>query len=287
MHQLFTSRVRSIIIAMTAVLLLLFCLNNFLWNLPVVDFRPFKVGTNLYEKKAAEEAAASSVKITAWKLQNKQTGEIVELPTETYMKELAKYPKTDWTVVEQIKTKPAIPATKVSEFSVVDGEGTEVGEDILSDSGHVFLIVAYELKGEAKTEEMMVPDTTWSTDTVRINPDSVILVKSISNVGTKKVTREVYVWEQDYVTDYQKKVNPLMEDVMKQGAKVYAIAGGAGVEMTNSFKEAVGAQYDWYEADDVLLKTIIRSNPGVVHLKAGKVLEMWHIRHLPSKLTLN
>ena len=287
MHQLFTSRVRSIIIAVTSVLLLLFCLNNFLWNLPVVDFRPFKVGTNLYEKKTAEEEAAASVKITAWKLQNKTTGEIVDLPTETYMKELAKYPKTEWTVVEQIKTKPAIEATKVSEFSVVDKDGNEVVEDILSDSGHVFMIIAYELKGEARTEEAMIPDTTWSMDTVRVNQDGMVLVKSISNIGSKKVTREVYAWDPKYVSHYQKKVNPLMDDVMKQGAKVYAIAGGAGVEMTNSFKEAIGAQYDWYEADDVTLKTIIRSNPGVVHLKAGKVLEMWHIRHLPSTLSLN
>lgn len=57
--------------------------------------------------------------------------------------------------------------------------------------------------------------------------------------------------------------------------------------MENSFKEAIKSEYDWYEADEVLLKTIIRSNPGVVHLKAGKVLEMWHIRHLPSTLKLN
>ena len=74
---------------------------------------------------------------------------------------------------------------------------------------------------------------------------------------------------------------------MEQGAKVYAIAGGAGKEKENAFREAIGSKYEWYEADDVLLKTIIRSNPGVVHLKGGKVLEMWHICHLPKKLALN
>ena len=78
-----------------------------------------------------------------------------------------------------------------------------------------------------------------------------------------------------------------MDDVMKQGAKVYAIAGGAGSEVGKLFKEATGGHYDWYEADDILLKTMIRSNPGVVHLKGGKVLEMWHICHLPKKLVLN
>jgi len=78
-----------------------------------------------------------------------------------------------------------------------------------------------------------------------------------------------------------------MDNVMKQGAKVYAAAGGAGGEKLESFKAAIGSNYDWYEADDILLKTIIRSNPGVVHIKGGKVIEMWHIRSLPQSISLN
>ncbi len=287
MHQLFTSRTRFIIVSISTVLLILFCLNNFLWNLPVVDFRPFKVGTNLFEKRAAEQAAAASIKVTAWKLKNNKTGEIVELPDKQYMSELAKYPKTEWSVVEQIKTKPAIEATKVSDFSITGKDGNDVADDILSDSGHVFLIVAYKLEGESHPQDSVVPDTIWRKDTVRVNQDSMVIVKNISSIGTKKVTKEVYAWDPDYIRDYREKVDPLMDDVMKQGAKVYAIAGGAGSEMEKAFKEAAGGNYDWYEADDVLLKTIIRSNPGVVHLKGGKVLEMWHISHLPLKLKLN
>ena len=87
--------------------------------------------------------------------------------------------------------------------------------------------------------------------------------------------------------DYKTGVNVLMEDVMKQGAKVYAMAGGAGEAKLASFKAAIGSTYDWYEADDILLKTIIRSNPGVVHIKGGKVINMWHIRHLPESVPLN
>jgi uncharacterized membrane protein YphA (DoxX/SURF4 family) len=287
MHQLFSVKTRRITIAIATVLVVLFCLNNFLWNLPVIDFRPFKVGTNLFEKREAEQKAAASVKITGWKLQNKQTGTIVELPNEIYMAELAKYPKTEWTVLEQIKTKPEIEATKVSDFSVSDEDGNDVADDILTDSGDVFLVIAYELKGETRKEDVMIPDTTWSIDTVRVTSDSVVLIRNASTVGTKKETREVYDWDTDYVKLYKEKVNPLMENVMKQGAKVYAIAGGAGSDMEKSFKKETGSQFDWYEADDILLKTMIRSNPGVMHLKGGKVLEMWHIRHLPAQLILN
>jgi uncharacterized membrane protein YphA (DoxX/SURF4 family) len=289
MHQLFSPRARSIIIAVVTVLLILFCLRNFLWGLPVVDFRPFKVGTNLYEKKTAEEEAAASVRITGWKLQNKSTGEVVELSNENYMAELkaGKYPKEDWTVLEQIKTKPAIEETKVSQFSLVDKDGFDVAEDILTDSGHVFLIVAHKLKGESQIQEVMVPDTTWVTDTVRLNTGSISVVRTPASIGTRKESKEIYIWDEAYLKKYVEKVNPLMENVTAQGAKVYATAGGAGTEKLQAFKEAIGSPYEWYEADDILLKTIIRSNPGVVHIKAGTVMDMWHINGLPKELKLN
>jgi hypothetical protein len=114
-----------------------------------------------------------------------------------------------------------------------------------------------------------------------------MLVKSIGEIGTREEVREVFDWDQSYIEDYTGKVNVLMEDVMKQGAKVYAAAGGAGGEKLEAFKAAIGSTYDWYEADDILLKTIIRSNPGVVQIKGGKVINMWHIRHLPKSVPLN
>jgi hypothetical protein len=287
MHQLFTTNVRNILISVVTVLLVLFCLNNFYWGLPVIDFRPFKVGTDLYQKKTEEEKAAAAVKIISMKLQNNKTGEIKELSYETYMKDWAQYPKEDWKTIEQIKSENAIPPTKISEFSVMSVDGFDVAEDILTDTGNVFLVVAYKLKGESSTEEVMVADTAWVMDTVAINKDSFQIVRSIGSIGTRKETKEVYSWDKGYVDDYVQKVNVLMEDVMKQGGKVYAIAGGAGEEKLTSFKEATGGKYDWYEADDILLKTIIRSNPGVVHIKAGKVIAMWHIRQLPKSVPLN
>src|SRR5688572_4141863 len=159
MHQLFTPRARAIIVGLITLLLILFCLRNFYWGLPVVDFRPFKVGTNLYEKKTAEEEAQANVKVTL-RMQNKKTGEIIEMPQEVYMANWQKYPKEEWTSLEPIKSKPEIEETKVSQFSLTDKDGYDVAEDILTDSGHVFLIVAYKLKGESHTQETMIPDTT-------------------------------------------------------------------------------------------------------------------------------
>lgn len=287
MHQLFSPRARSIIVGIVTVALILFCLRNFMWGLPVVDFRPFKVGTNLYEKKAAEEAAAANVEVTLV-MQNTKTKEIIELPQATYMAEWQKYPKEEWTTIQQKRSDPAIAETKVSQFSIIDRDGYDVAEDILTDSGHVFLIVAYKLKGESHSQEVTVPDTLWAVDTVdMMNTGVKSVVRTVDTIVTRKEVQEVFVWDEPYIRNYVEKVNPLMENVMSQGAKVYAAAGSAGTEQLDAFRQATGSPYDWHEADEILLKTIIRSNPGVVHIKGGTVVDMWHIRNLPQKLNLN
>lgn len=287
MHELFTPKARMAIIGLSTIAATGFCIWNSMLDLPVVDFRPFKVGTDLYAKKTAEEEAAANVKVLALVLKNKNTGEVKEIEYDVYMKEWAKYPKEEWETIDKKTSELTVQPTKVSEFSIMSPDGFDVAEDILTDSGDVFLIVAYKLKGETGQQEVTLQDTTWRTDTITYDNDSMVVVKAIDTIVTKTGTAEVYNWDPAYIKKYTEKVNPLMDDVMKQGAVVYAAAGGAGTEKLASFKAATGADYDWYEADDILLKTIIRSNPGVVHIRGGKVMDMWHIRHLPKTLPLN
>jgi hypothetical protein len=45
---------------------------------------------------------------------------------------------------------------------------------------------------------------------------------------------------------------------------------------------ANGLGFEFYNADDVVLKTMVRSNPGLILLKDGKVLGKWHYNDFPS-----
>lgn len=60
------------------------------------------------------------------------------------------------------------------------------------------------------------------------------------------------------------------------------IALTASSDQVEAFKKETGAAFDFYLADQVALKTMIRSNPGLMLLRKGTVIDMWHHNSIPS-----
>ncbi len=56
----------------------------------------------------------------------------------------------------------------------------------------------------------------------------------------------------------------------------------ASSDRIESFKKATGTDMDFYLTDQTTLKTMIRSNPGLMLLKKGTVMDMWHYHSFPS-----
>ncbi len=61
----------------------------------------------------------------------------------------------------------------------------------------------------------------------------------------------------------------------------------SGDQGINLWRDMTGAEYDFYAADDITLKTIIRSNPGLVLIKDGVVVNKWSHNQLPTEYDLN
>lgn len=280
MHQVFSATARRALTGLTLAATTLYCFSNYVWDIPHADFRPFYEGNNIAEQKAAEEEAAINVEVIAYRVTNKATGETKELPYDEYLANYQDYPSEEWEL-EQVKSEPEIEPTKISDFEVSDLEGNDVTYDILEHTGKSLMIIAYKLYGSEETQTMTVPDSVFVTDTVITEVDTV-LSRRLVRVDQKTVETTVYNWDEDYLAKWRSGVHAFAQAGHEAGLKVYAIIPYASTEKVQSFKAALGADYDFYMADDILLKTIIRSNPGMVYLENGTIIKKWHRRKLPD-----
>ena len=82
--------------------------------------------------------------------------------------------------------------------------------------------------------------------------------------------------------DYQTIIKPLADAAGAADIGVSIVSGGADQEVMVDFLEQSGIQASIYTADDILLKTIIRSNPGIVLWKDGQIVQKWHKSKLPD-----
>ncbi|HXH20071.1 MAG TPA: BT_3928 family protein [Chitinophagales bacterium] len=80
---------------------------------------------------------------------------------------------------------------------------------------------------------------------------------------------------------FPQKINPLAEASEKAGIQFFALTASAP-EKREAFRHENQTAFPFYEADATPLKTILRSNPGLLLLKDGTVKGKWHHHHLPS-----
>ena len=166
MHTIGADLFRKIVGWATVVGSILFCYRNTYMDLPVVDFRPFKIGTNVREQKEKEQEAESKRPIT-YVLTNKTDGKVVELPMDEFLKQFKNFPKDQWNY-DQRKGETSIPITKISDFHLeIPGQG-DITEDILQEEGWSVMVMAYALQSDGLTSRTVsVQDTTWRMDTLK------------------------------------------------------------------------------------------------------------------------
>lgn len=287
MHSLFNKKINNGIIVVSTLGLLVYCFSNYVWDLPHTDFRPFKKGTDVRAVREAEENAMAAVQITDWKLENNSTGDELVVPNAEYMKNYSTKYKGVYKVVEQIKGEPAIPSTKISEFEITDLRGNDITDDILYNDQPHFLIVNYMLKGEPSRETKTVKDSIFVMDTVMVESKladvtDTTIVKRFDKVVDKEVDVINQNWNVSYIQTHKEKLKPFTDKAKNLGIPVLMAIGKSDPDAIMEFDAATGLGIDYGMADDILLKTIVRSNPGVVLWKDGKILDKWHIKQLPE-----
>lgn len=180
--------------------------------------------------------------------------------------------------------------------------GTGMGAD---DMGPVYDVkIVYERDGEQMELDIddEDPDSTWTyVETKRT------LVKE---AGKADMT-DFYIIDQNQGVDITEMVlgesdytfllvAPLLEQADQSRIDLinesydYSLAHGYGYYCITASDSAAqkfwidhtGAEYDIYRGDERALKTVVRSNPGLVLLKDGKVVHKWSSWNLPDEYEL-
>lgn len=201
-----------------------YCLDR----LPILDFRPYKVGRNILEGMTIPEGAKPSVYESLFILE--KDGKKKEFTLENY-------PDSTWTFVEThtvLKEKGYEPP--IHDFSMMDlNTGEDITENVLTNMGYTFLLVAHRIE-EADD----------------------------SNID---LINEIY----DYTVEH--------------GYKFYCLTSSPE-EQIELWKDRTGAEYPFCLMDDITLKTMIRSNPGLMLIKNGTILNKWSDEDIPDEYVL-
>lgn len=79
----------------------------------------------------------------------------------------------------------------------------------------------------------------------------------------------------------QKEFNALAAAAQKEGIMFYGLTN-AGADFNSTFATENAAPYDFLTCDQIELKIVIRSNPGLVLIKEGVVVGKWAWRDIPT-----
>jgi hypothetical protein len=63
----------------------------------------------------------------------------------------------------------------------------------------------------------------------------------------------------------------------------FSLLSSSGMDVIQNYEEVYQIDYEVYFADDIELKAMIRSNPGLMLLHNGVVLKKWHFNDFPDK----
>ena len=195
-----------------------------LYTLPIFDFRPYRVGTNIkHGMEIPEGAEQPEFESTFILRKNGVTREFT----------LDNYPDSTWEYVDTktVQTKKGYEPP-IHDFAITTNDpGEDITEQVLTKKGYTFLLVSPRLA-----------------------------VADDSNFGD---------------------IDQIYEYAEENGVDFFCLTASTNEDIER-WRELTGAEYTFCNADETTLKTMIRSNPGLILLKDGTIIGKWSHNALPQ-----
>ncbi len=195
--------------------------NHVLNHLPVVDFRPYRVGASIMEGMEIPANAPKPVYEYDWKFN--VGGE------EKVITTLGEYPEVDGEFIglEGTREIQAGYEPPIHDFTM-EYNGVDLASSILQ-RPNVLLVVAYDL-GKSRMEAFEA-------------------------------------------------ISALTDSALARGYSVVGLSASSREE-TSALRDRYGLEFPFYFTDMTALKTIVRSNPGVLRLEKGTIVQKLHYNDL-------
>ena len=177
--------------------------------------------------------------------------------------------------------------------------GADLNEGVREIPAEFKLIFRYEKDGEIlELDSDGAPDSTWNYLGTRSDMISAGVPPKIDNFYFSGMERgddisEKLLADTNYIcllvipdvatADESRadKMNDIYDYCVDNKIEFYALTSSLD-EAVDMWRKHTGAEYPFYSADNLLLKTMIRSNPGLIVVKGGKVEAKWNIRDVPE-----
>lgn len=206
-------------VPVASVVLSLWCL----YDLPLIDFRPYHVGADIRAGMEIPEDAEQPVIETTF---------IMEKDGVRKEFSLEDYPDSTWTFIDSrsVTVKEGY-VPPIHDFSIIDDTGTDITDDILSAPEYAFLLIS--------------PNLEHADD---------------QNFGS---------------------IDQIYEYCLERRYTFVCLTASSDAAVAR-WRELTGAEYPFCNTDATTLKTVIRSNPGLMVLKQGVVVGKWSHNCLPE-----
>jgi uncharacterized membrane protein YphA (DoxX/SURF4 family) len=187
---------------------------------------------------------------------------------------------------------------------MLDFREWKVGNDMEPDNrGEAKIYLTFRNTSTGEEQEFLSPDYPWQDSAwmanwefvdQRIDDSEVIRAHEllIENEEGQDVT-DAFISNPDFqllVIAYDleaahvgsfKKIETLYKHADREGISLIVITSSLP-STVKKFRQGLDPNLEFYYADDIALKTMIRANPGLMMLKDGIVLGKWHFNDLPS-----
>ncbi|MFV0270646.1 MAG: BT_3928 family protein [Macellibacteroides fermentans] len=195
-------------------------------HLPIIDFRPFKVGANIPALVSIPDNAP--VDEYAYYFTYEKNGVKKEFSLENYPAD-----DSTWTYVSSrsdLIKKGYVPP--VPGFVLYDSTSVDITDEVLRIKGPMFWLV----------------------------------IPSIEKADDKNIDA----------------INNVFDFAQEHGYPFYCLTGSSRESMID-WENNTGSEYSFITTDDVLLKTMIRANPGLILINDGVIRAKWNPNDLPDE----